>query len=281
MSALTVEGLTKRFGDRPALDGVGFSVEPGELFAYLGPNGSGKTTTIRILTRLTRPSAGRVLLDGCDLFCEGPAAVRRVGLVPQTVNLDRDLSVRDNLDLHGRFFGVPAARRREKIAELLAYAGLEERAESLVKELSGGLQRRVLIIRALIHEPRILLLDEPSIGLDPAIRRQLWALIKRIQKSGTTIFMTTHYIEEAELLADRVAFLCEGRLAAIDTPAGFIAAIGRWAVDHADGEGLASSYFNDRRAAIAAAQAGEEGFRLRAVNLEDAFLQLTGKRVLP
>ncbi len=279
MSALAVEGLTKRFGERLALNAVGFSVEPGELFAYLGPNGSGKTTTIRILTRLTRPTSGRVLLEGRDLLAEGPAAVRRVGLVPQTLNLDRDLTVRDNLDLHGRFFGMPKARRRERIAELLAYAGLEDRAASPVKELSGGLQRRVMIIRALVHEPRILFLDEPSIGLDPAIRRQIWALIKKIQKGGTTVFLTTHYIEEAEQLADRVAFLCEGRLTAIDTPARFIAAIGRWAVDPAAGEGMEPLYFNDRRAAIAAAQAGEGGFRLRAVNLEDAFLRLTGKRV--
>ncbi len=279
MSALAVENLTKRFGERLALNAVGFSVEPGELFAYLGPNGSGKTTTIRILTRLTRPTSGRVLLEGRDLLAEGPAAVRRVGLVPQTLNLDRDLTVRDNLDLHGRFFGMPKARRRERIAELLAYAGLEDRAASPVKELSGGLQRRVMIIRALVHEPRILFLDEPSIGLDPAIRRQIWALIKKIQKCGTTVFLTTHYIEEAEQLADRVAFLCEGRLTAIDTPARFIAAIGRWAVDPAAGKGMEPLYFNDRRAAIAAAQAGEGGFRLRAVNLEDAFLRLTGKRV--
>jgi ABC-2 type transport system ATP-binding protein len=264
-----------------ALDRVSFSVEANELFAYLGPNGSGKTTTIRILTGLTRHSSGQASMAGLDVFSQSRLAKQQCGLVPQSVNLDRDLTVMQNLDLHGRFYGVGAKQRAKRIDELLEYVGLADRAKSLVKTLSGGMQRRVMIVRALVHEPKILFLDEPSAGLDPAVRRQIWALIKKIQKQGTTIFLTTHYIEEAEFLADRVAFLCDGKIVAIDRPEAFMSSLGKWAVDHYSDGKMESRFFAGHEEAMMDAGSGEKEFRLRRINLEDAFLQMTGKRVAP
>lgn len=281
MSMIIVENLTKEYPGTRALDAVSFTVKEKELFAYLGPNGSGKTTTIRILTGLTRPSAGEAYISGFDVFRQGRNAKQKCGLVPQAVNLDRDLTVEQNLDLHGRYFGVQSKNRKRRISELLEYVKLTDRASSPVKTLSGGMQRRVMIIRALLHEPKVLFLDEPTVGLDPAIRRQIWALLKNIQKNGTTVFLTTHYIEEAEFLADRIAFLCEGNVAAIDKSENFISCIGKWAVDHYENGTMKSFYFQHREEALKLVLSGQEGFRLRRVNLEDAFLQMTGKRVTP
>ncbi|MGC9022326.1 MAG: ABC transporter ATP-binding protein, partial [Dissulfurimicrobium sp.] len=187
--------------------------------------------------------------------------------------------VYENLDIHGRLFSMERLRRKEKIDELLAYAGIAERRDSLVKELSGGMKRRVMVVRALMHEPKILFLDEPTVGLDPAIRRKIWALIKRINKDGTTVFLTTHYIEEAEFLADRVAFLDEGRIVTIDTPLNLISDLGIWAIDEIDNDRIRTFYFksqDDARRHVA--KYGGE-LTLRRVNLEDAFIALTGKKV--
>lgn len=281
MSILEVDRLTKRYSETLALDAASFSVRPGELFAYLGPNGSGKTTTIRILNGLSAPSSGSVRFEGTDLFSQGRKARKYFGLVPQNINLDRDLSVDHNLDLHGRYFNVPSKTRKKRISDLLAFVGLSDRSKSLVKHLSGGLQRRVMVVRALVHEPKVLFFDEPTVGLDPAIRRQVWALIKQIQQDGTTVFLTTHYIEEAEFLADRVALLCEGKVVVIDQPNNLISRLGSWAVDRYESGQIKSSYYKSRSEAIETAKVEGDGFQLRRINLEDAYLQLTGKRVKP
>jgi ABC-2 type transport system ATP-binding protein len=279
MSILEVDRLTKRYSETLALDAASFCVRRGELFAYLGPNGSGKTTTIRILNGLCVPSSGSVRFEGNDLFSQGRKARTYFGLVPQSINLDRDLTVEHNLDLHGRYFSVPPRTRQSRISNLLAITGLSDRSKSPVKHLSGGFQRRVMIVRALVHAPKMLFLDEPTVGLDPAIRRQIWALIKQIQRDGTTIFLTTHYIEEAELLADRVALLCEGKVIVIDRPRNLISRLGSWAVDRYEDGQMKSTYFNSRFEAIETAKVEGNGFQLRRINLEDAYLQLTGKRV--
>lgn len=281
MSILEVDRLTKRYSETLALDAASFSVRPGELFAYLGPNGSGKTTTIRILNGLSAPSSGSVRFEGTDLFSQGRKARKYFGLVPQNINLDRDLSVDHNLDLHGRYFNVPSKTRKKRISDLLAFVGLSDRSKSLVKHLSGGLQRRVMVVRALVHEPKVLFFDEPTVGLDPAIRRQVWALIKQIQQDGTTVFLTTHYIEEAEFLADRVALLCEGKVVVIDQPNNLISRLGSWAVDRYESGQIKSNYYKSRSEAIETAKVEGDGFQLRRINLEDAYLQLTGKRVKP
>jgi ABC-2 type transport system ATP-binding protein len=276
---IRIQGLTKTYGAIKALSGIDLTVPAGELFAYLGPNGAGKTTTIRILTGLTRMGDGRATLSGHDIELEPLAAKQCCGLVPQHTNLDSELTVAQNLDIHGRLFGMPPDARKKRTAELLAYVEMEERTHSLVKHLSGGMKRRVTLARALMHNPDILFLDEPTVGLDAGIRRRIWSLIKKIQHDGATIFLTTHYIEEAEFLADRVAFLDRGRIVAVDTPEALMAGVGRWAVDRVSDQGMESACFPSREAAQASAAAGSSGFTLRRVNLEDAFLALTGKKV--
>ena len=277
---IRIENLQKSYGKTRAVDGIDLTVGAGELFAFLGPNGAGKTTTIRILTGLTRLGGGRATLAGHDIETEPLAGKRQCGLVPQHINLDAELTVQENLHIHGRLFGMAPDRRRAKIAELLLYVELADRTDTPVKELSGGLKRRLMIARALMHEPRILFLAEPTVGLDAAIRRRIWALVKRVQQDGTTIFLTTHYIEEAEFLAGRVAFLDRGRIVALDSPQKLMAQLGQWAVDQLNGEGMHTRYFPTRDEATRFSAGQDCGFTLRRVNLEDAFLALTGKKVL-
>jgi len=274
-----IDGITKRYGKAVALSGVSLEVAEGEIFAYLGPNGAGKTTTIRILTGLTRLTDGAAVLNGYDIAASPLNAKRQCGLVPQAVNLDNELSVRENLDIHGRLFGMPGRARRERMAVLLEYVGLEGKEGVQIKKLSGGLKRRAMIARALMHEPRILFLDEPSVGLDPAIRRKIWGLIRQIQADGTTIFLTTHYIEEAEFLADRVAFLDEGRIVALDSPDALMGSLGQWSVDLLANNHMETRHFETRQDAQSYAASREGSFTVRRVNLEDAFLAQTGKKI--
>jgi ABC-2 type transport system ATP-binding protein len=276
---ITIDNLEKNYGKSKVLAGINLYVREGELFAYLGPNGAGKTTTIRILTGLTKLTQGTASLNSHDIRHQAVAAKRQCGLVPQQINLDGELTVYENLDIHGRLFSMSGSKRKQRIQDLLAYVELTDRANSLVKQLSGGLKRRVLIARALLHNPRILFLDEPTVGLDADIRRRIWALIKKIQHDGTTIFLTTHYIEEAEFLADRVAFLDQGRIVAMDSPDVLIQQLGVWAVDQLIENGMHTQYFEDREAAREAMAGQNTGFTLRRINLEDAFLAKTGKKV--
>ncbi|MEJ5348355.1 MAG: ATP-binding cassette domain-containing protein [Desulfosoma sp.] len=276
---IEIENLEKRYKSVEALKGVSLSVAAGELFAYLGPNGAGKTTTIRILTGLTRPSGGRALIGGQDVEKEALKAKRLHGLVTQHVNLDAELTVEENLLIHGKLYGLSNKSIRDRIKELLDYVGLEEKRSSLVKHLSGGMKRRLMIARALLHRPRVLFLDEPTVGLDPAIRRRIWTLVKKIQQDGVTVFLTTHYIEEAEFLADRVAFIDEGKIVVIDTPRRLMDGLGQWAIDSYRENEMQTHYFPDRESARQYAEAHRNGYTLRRVNLEDAFLFYTGKRV--
>ncbi|MCK5437028.1 MAG: ABC transporter ATP-binding protein [Desulfobulbaceae bacterium] len=274
-----IEKLEKYYGKAAALKGIDLHIPAGEIFAYLGPNGAGKSTTIRILTGLTKLTRGRVILGGHNIENHALAAKGQCGVVHQRINLDQELTLFENLDIHGRLFGMERAARRQKIKELLAYVELDDRTHSLVNQLSGGMKRRVMIARALVHSPRILFLDEPTVGLDANFRRRIWGLIKKIQQDGVTIFLTTHYIEEAEFLADRVAFLDIGRIIAVDTPAALMDKLGEWAIDQLTEKGMQTNYFQTREEARAYCGDRESGFTLRRVNLEDAFLSLTGKKV--
>jgi ABC-2 type transport system ATP-binding protein len=273
---IRIRGLSKKYKGIEALKGVDLEVPAGELFAYLGPNGAGKTTTIRILTGLTKLGGGSASLNGHDIQSHPLEAKRQCGLMPQAINLDAELTVEENLQVHGRLFGMSADDRAARIKELLEYVDMWERRTSLSKTLSGGMKRRVMIARALMHKPRILFFDEPTVGLDAGVRRRIWALIKRISQEGTTIFLTTHYIEEAEFLAQRVAFLNQGRIVALDSPQNLMAATGVWAVDTVMGHEMETSYFQDREEANQFVTCQLGGCTLRRVNLEDTFLKLTG-----
>jgi ABC-2 type transport system ATP-binding protein len=277
---IRIENLNKTYKTVQALKDVNLEVKQGELFAFLGPNGAGKTTTIRILTGLTRYSSGTVKLNGFDVGNRSVESRRQCGLVPQSINLDRELSVFENLTIHGKLFRMDRQERNKRIDELLDYVEMGDRKETLVKNLSGGLKRRLMIARALLHSPSILFLDEPTVGLDAAIRRKIWALIRKIRQHGTTIFLTTHYIEEAEFLADRVAFLDKGSIVVVDTPEALMNRMGVWALDRLKEDDMETLYFNDRKEANDHIAAHRDSFTLRRVNLEDAFLSLTGKKVL-
>ncbi|MCD8138523.1 MAG: ABC transporter ATP-binding protein [Planctomycetaceae bacterium] len=276
---VTLQAAVKQYGAVRALDSLDLSVRQGELYALLGPNGAGKTTAIRILTGLTRLSGGVASIAGLDVARHPVEAKRLCGLAPQSINLDGELTLRQNLDFHGRLYRMTKADRLRRTAELLDYVELADRADAPVKTLSGGMKRRLMLARALLHQPLLVFLDEPTVGLDPAIRRRIWHLVKKIRRDGVTVVLTTHYIEEAEFLADRVGFLNAGRLATEGTPRDLIERLGQWAVDRTGDDAIQTTYFPDRDAAnrFLAAQPGEA--TLRRINLEDAFLSLTGRRV--
>jgi len=276
---IEVNNLSKKFGNREALAGVNFTVGSGTIYGYLGPNGAGKTTTIRILTGLTRRDGGTVQLNGFDIEREPIKCKAQFGLVPQHTNLDAELTVEENLLIHGRLHHMAKADIIHRTAEILDYIDMEDRRKVLAKTLSGGMKRRLLIGRALMHTPSILFMDEPTVGLDPAIRRRIWGFIKKIQNDGATIFLTTHYIEEAEFLADKVAFLDKGRIVAEDSPAGLMAAIGEWAVDFLEENRLQTVYFNSRDEARNYVLDQTNGCTVRRVNLEDAFISMTGRKI--
>lgn len=279
--AVETRGLAKCFGAVRALDGLDLSVPAGEIYGFLGPNGAGKTTALRILTGLTRPDQGAAFVAGADVGRDPLAAKAHLGVVSQHLNLDADLTVAESLELHGILHGMPRAKRHRRAAELLEVAGLADRAGHLARTLSGGLKRRVTIIRALLHDPEILLLDEPSVGLDPAARRQLWDLVRSIHRRGVTVLLTTHYIEEAEFLCHRVGILDRGRLIAEGEPRAMIAELGEHAVDVPSAEATRTRLFRSRDDALAFARASGGGAAVRRANLEDLFLQKTGRRVQP
>ena len=220
---IEIINLEKSFSAVKAVDGLSLTIERGEVFGLLGKNGAGKTTTIKMLTLQLKPTAGKILfegrpINGNEIFIKG-----LIGVVPQHLNFDQDLTVEENLELHGRLHHMSKAERRERIAELLSFVELEKVRRSFIRELSGGMKRRLLIIRALIHRPQILFMDEPTVALDPQVRRKIWELIRSLKAQGITIVLTTHYIEEAEALCDRVAILNRGRLATLDTTANLCA----------------------------------------------------------
>jgi lipooligosaccharide transport system ATP-binding protein len=212
------KALTKRFGDQLAVDGVDFGVRRGEVFGFLGPNGAGKTTIMRMIACVSPVSDGRLSVLGLDPRQDGPAIRARLGVVPQEDNLDTELTVWDNLVVYGRYFGLPLADIRERAAELLAFARLDERRDSRVDPLSGGMKRRLTIARALINRPDLVLLDEPTTGLDPQARHLLWERLYRLKREGVTLVLTTHYMDEAEQLCDRLVIMDEGRIVAEGSP---------------------------------------------------------------
>ncbi len=218
-NAIEVSGLTKKFGGITAVDNVSFTVTEGEFFGFLGPNGAGKTTLIRMLTTLLKPTGGTAVVSCCDVS-KAPKKVRqKIGVVPQAMTSDLDLTGFENMDIYGRFYSIPRRERMEKIGYLLDLVGLTKRAHDLVATYSGGMRRRLEVARVLVHQPEILFLDEPTIGLDPQSRRVVWEFLEKFREKGAlTIFLSTHYMEEAESLCDRVAIIDNGKIIALESP---------------------------------------------------------------
>jgi len=277
--AIHTEALGKRYGGVVALEGLDLEVNVGEVFGFLGPNGAGKTTTVRILTTLTRPSWGRAWVSGFDVVRNPVEAKTGMGMVPQYLNLEGELTARENLRLHAMLHGMDRALARRRIEEMLEFVGLIERADCLVRTFSGGMKRRLMLARALLHEPQVLFLDEPTVGLDPQTRRRIWDLIRRINRLGATVFLTTHYIEEAELLCHRVGIIDRGRLIALDSPQALLQRVGEVVVEFTSGDGACSRFFPNRQEAARWATGLQEDVIIRRANLEDVFLLLTGRRV--
>ncbi len=216
--------LTKIYEDTVAVDAISFDVAPGESFGLLGPNGAGKSTTMRMVGAVSARTSGELSILGLDPNLEGPAIRAQLGVVPQQDNLDHEVTVRDNLVVYGRYFGLPASGLKKKADELLDFAELKDKAGQKIDQLSGGMKRRLTIARALINDPKILLLDEPTTGLDPQARHVLWDRLFRLKERGTTLVLTTHYMDEAEQLCDRLVVIDEGKIMAEGSPAELIRA---------------------------------------------------------
>ncbi len=216
---IEVKNLTKKFDDFVAVDNISFKVEKGEIFAFLGPNGAGKSTTIKMLTTLLHPTEGILRVDGHNPVTESDEVRRSFGIVFQDPSLDDELTAVENMEFHGVLYDVPDKLRKERIEQLLKFVDLYDRKDSLVKEYSGGMKRRLEIARGLLHHPKIIFLDEPTLGLDPQTRNHMWSYIRDLNKNeNTTIFFSTHYMEEAERVANRVAIIDNGKIVAIGTP---------------------------------------------------------------
>ncbi|MEN2994529.1 MAG: ATP-binding cassette domain-containing protein [Thermodesulfovibrio sp.] len=275
---IKLEGISKSYGKVKALDSLTFEIKKGEIFGLLGPNGAGKTTTVKILTTLTKPDQGRCFIDGIDVI-NNPFEVKKIiGVVPQENNLEKELTVYENLLIYGMLHKVKNLKR--KIDEILKVMELIEKKHSVVSTLSGGLQRRTLLARALLAEPKVLFLDEPSIGLDAHIRRELWQIIRKIKTEGRTVLLTTHYIEEAEALCDRVGILSRGRLIALGSPLELKKDVGEYVVEFTDKDGrLISEICHSKEEAYEIAKQRSDGVMIRKSNLEDVFVKLTGERI--
>jgi lipooligosaccharide transport system ATP-binding protein len=300
---VAARALTKRFGAFVAVDGVDFEIEPGEAFGFLGPNGAGKTSTMRMIGCVSPRTAGELHVLGLDPAHDGPDIRARLGVVPQEDNLDTELTVWDNLMIYGRYFDLPRAEIRERAAELLEFVNLSDRRDSRVDPLSGGMKRRLTIARSLLNRPELLLLDEPTTGLDPQARHLLWDRLYQLKRSGVTLVLTTHYMDEAEQLCDRLVIMDNARIVAEGSPRRLIADnVTREVVEvrlpieaDLDFEAARLKRFGDRIEPLAdrvllytddgdatAAAIMSEGFEagsvlVRRASLEDVFLILTGR----
>lgn len=243
-SVIRARGLRKQYGEFHAVKGIDLDVRPGECFGLLGPNGAGKSTTMRMLAGTSQRTAGELTILGIDPEEDGPAVRARLGVVPQQDNLDEELTARENILIYGRYFGLPYSYLRPKAEELLAFAQLTEKADAKVTDLSGGMKRRLVIARALVNEPALFLLDEPTTGLDPQARHILWDRLYRLKERGTTLLLTTHHMDEAEQLCDRLVVVDGGEIMAAGTPAELIR-------EHASREVLEARFGADRNEAAA------------------------------
>jgi len=301
MALLAVKGLRKSFGEREVVAGVDLEINAGECFGLLGPNGAGKTTTLRLCLGLTHPNAGTINMIGEPVPARAREARTKVGVVPQMDNLDPDFTVRENLAVYGRYFGMSKDAIETRIPELLEYAGLAARADARIQTLSGGMKRRLTISRALVNDPDLLFLDEPTTGLDPQARHLIWERLRQLMQRGKTLLLTTHFMDEAERLCSRIAIMDNGKIIASGTPRELIAnhiepqvvevygdgaqawadAFGRNAAQRCEKTGeTIFCYAHDADALVHNLAARDDVRYLhRPANLEDVFLKLTGREL--
>ena len=278
---IELQNLTKKFDDFTAVDHLNLTINTGEFFGLLGSNGAGKTTTISMISTVLLPTEGAVLIDGEKVTRKSSAQKRKLSIVTQEYSMRQDMTMDEVMEYQGRLYYMPRKVIRRKTNELLEFAGLIDYRRRIVRHLSGGMKRKLMICRALMTDPGIILLDEPTAGMDAFARRQMWELLRKLQRQNITIILTTHYIEEAEALCDRVAFLHKGKLDVVDTPSNLILSLGKYAVDEATDEGQKSHFFSDRRAAIDYLDGldPDATASLRRTTLEDAFVERIGNRI--
>ncbi len=283
-TAIELRNVWKRFGEQTAVYDLCLTIPQGEMFGLLGPNGAGKSTTIRMLTTLTLPSEGQVRVGGVD-GVQQPLQVRQqIGVVLQQITLESELTVWENLEFHGRMHHLPNPERQQRVDQWLDYVRLSDRRESKVRTLSGGMRRRLQVARALLHRPQILFLDEPTVGLDPQARRELWEILRDLNRQGMTLLLTTHYMEEAEGLCDRIGIMDKGRLIALGSPEDLRQRYGEALLIKPATDPQAPEehqFFPNLETAQHHLDSLDDrtGMMVRPSNLEDIFVQLTGRRL--
>lgn len=260
-----------------ALDDVSLTIESGEFFGLLGPNGAGKTTLISILSTLLLPTEGEVRISGEKLTRQRQDIKRKLSLITQHNSLRGDMTLDEIMELQARLYFLNVKKAKERSEKLLTFCGLIDHRKKTVRKLSGGMKRKLMLCRALLTEPEILILDEPTIGLDPASRRQMWDLLRTLNRQGMTILLTTHYIDEAQNLCGRIALIEKGQVARLDTPINLIRELGEVAIDEFDGDHTKSAFFAQKENALAYASGLENKFMLRSTTLEDVFLNVVGR----
>jgi ABC-2 type transport system ATP-binding protein len=280
-TAVSLQNVHKVYNNLPVVNDLSFTIQAGEMFGLLGPNGAGKSTTIRMLTTLTKPSQGRIEVAGFDVVRQPLLAKQSIGVVLQQTSVDGDLTVWENMELHGRLHHIANPQRQRLINKWLEYVELADRRDNLVKTLSGGMKRRLQIARALLHQPKILFLDEPTVGLDPQTRRRLWEIILDLNKQGMTMLLTTHYMDEVEYLCNRIGIMDKGKLISLGTLQQLHSAHGEGLVMKQVGDRWEYLFFPNLEQANAYLnqQTDKTGMMVRPSNLEDIFVELTGRQL--
>jgi ABC-2 type transport system ATP-binding protein len=278
---IEIKNITKKYPGQkiPALSGVNLKIESGEFFGLLGPNGAGKTTMIKLLATLLIPNEGEIIVDGERLARSNSNIKRKLSMVTQEYSLRSNMTPEQIMELHGRLYQIPKNVIRERSAELLDFCGLGEHRTKICRQLSGGMKRKLMLSRGLLTAPEILILDEPTVGLDPFARRQMWDLLKQLNDKGMTILLTTHYIDEAQYLCHRIALIDKGKTDRVASPRELIDDLGATAVDEFDGSHTKSSFFAAREEALHFAGELDNEFVIRSTTLEDVFVTLIGRKL--
>ncbi|MEO1521084.1 MAG: ABC transporter ATP-binding protein [Cyanobacteria bacterium J06633_2] len=279
--AICVQNVHKVYNNSPVVNDLSFTIPHGEIFGLLGPNGAGKSTTIRMLTTLTQPTQGDIVVADYDVVRQPFWVKQKIGVVLQQTSVDIDLTVWENMEFHGRMHHIPNPRRQKEISRWLDYVELVERRDDLVKTLSGGMKRRLQIARALLHQPQILFLDEPTVGLDPQTRRRMWEIIKGLNQQGMTLLLTTHYMEEVEYLCDRIGIMDSGKLIEVGTLDELRQRHGKGLIMKQVGDRWEYNFFPTVQDAEhhLMQQPDRTGSMVRPSNLEDIFVELTGRNL--